>query len=227
MDDLIIISIVYHEPEWQQTKACIEATGLPVHYVERNPKGIGSLSEAINRGFRECNAMYYKFAWIVTNVTFEPDLPGRLAKNMGNHAAIHPAFDSDHIHERPDGSGEVKAVPFIEFTAAMVDTEVHQYYPLDEKMPYWGMDLDYSYRLWQDGYNVAVDHSAEIGHTYIRNKQPNHYTIRRKAARKANDHRTKQRLSEKYGREWRDIVFPKTEKQIGEFYERVKLKIAV
>ncbi len=225
MNDTLIISIVYHESEWLKTKRCIEATGLPMHYVERNPKGVGSLSEAINRGFNQSDALNHQYAFIVTNITFEPDLPARLADSIGNHAAIHPAFDSDHIHERPDGSGLVKPVPFIEFTAAFVDTEIFQYYPLDEKMPYWGMDLDFSYRLWQDGYTVGVDHGATIGHTYIRNAKPDRYTVQRKAARKATNNSTREALRKKYGNEWRNIVFPKTEQQIGAFYEQVKQKI--
>lgn len=223
MNNTIIISIVYHEPEWQQTKQCIEATGLPVHYVERSPKGIGSLAEAINRGFRESGAIDYQYAWIVTNITFEKDIPKLLSEGMGNYAAIHPAFESDHSHERPDGSGLVKSVPFVEFTAAMVDTEVFQYYPLDENMPFWGMDLDHGYRLHADGYKIAVHHGAQIGHTYIRNaKHKNAFTVKRKAARRATDGRTKEALKKKYGENWKGIKFPNTETEIGAFYKQAE-----
>ena len=92
MSDTLIISIFYHETEWLKTKRCIEAAGLPVHYVERNPKGVGSLAEAINRGFRESGATDYKYAWIVTNITFAPDVPARLEESMNStgYAVIHP-----------------------------------------------------------------------------------------------------------------------------------------
>ena len=52
MNNITIVSIVYHEPEWIETKKCIEACGVPVVYVERSPPGVGSLAEAINRGFK-------------------------------------------------------------------------------------------------------------------------------------------------------------------------------
>lgn len=224
MKSCLIISIVYLEPEWIETKRCIDKSGFPVHYVERKPMGVGYLAEAINRGFRESNAIQYQYAWIVTNITFAPGVPGRLLKSMDRYDVIHPAFNSDHIHERPDGSGVVKPVPFVEFTAAMVRAEVFKDYPLDENLPYWGHDLDHGYRMWQNGYKVGVDHGCIIGHTYIRNKESHPITVQRKRLRKLTDYKTRLHLEKKYGKEWREIIFPKTEKQIGRFYEQVKSK---
>lgn len=75
---LIIVAIEYLEPEWMATKRAIEATKLPAHYCKRNPEGYGSLAEVINRGFAEAKAEDYEYAWIVTNITFEQDVPLRL-----------------------------------------------------------------------------------------------------------------------------------------------------
>lgn len=212
---MTILSIVYHEPDWIETKKCIEATGLPVHYVERSPGGIGSLTEAINRGVKEVND---EVIWIVTNCTFEKEVPFILEKNLGENDIIHPHFNSDHQHLR-EGHG-IQEVPFVEFTAAMIRKS--KWLGLDEKFPYWGQDLDYSYRVWKNGGNVLCDYTTTIGHTYIRNSKYHPVTIRRRQLRRLSDMATRKALEKKYGEEWRGIVFPKTPEQIGRFYEQVK-----
>lgn len=227
MSTAIIISVVYLEPEWIETKRCIDATGLPVYYVERRPKGVGSLAEAINRGFIESNAKQYDYAWIITNITFSPEVLPRLIKSMDSFsdakcAVLHPAFPSDHIHERPDGSGMVKAVPFVEFTSAIVRTEVFKDFPLDENMPYWGHDPDHGLRMWQNGYAVAVDHGVSIGHTYIRNNSKGHnITKKRLELRRSTDDSTKEALAKKYGSDWR-WMFPRDQKAIKNYFEKLK-----
>lgn len=216
-EKIIILAVVYQEPEWQLTKACIEKTGLPVHWVDRNPAGYGSLAESINRAFLESKAVEYEYAWIVTNITFDPMVPKILANGMRTHglACVHPAFDSDHWHERPDHSNEVKEVPFVEFTAAMVRTDVFAEFPLDQQMMYWGHDPDHGTRLWLAGHKVGVDHSVTIGHTYIRNSRSVHpATRKRKQARAEQDEPTKAALQNKWGNniysfgDWR-WMFPK------------------
>lgn len=198
---LCILSIIYLEPDWQQTKSCIEATGLPVVYVDR--KGIGSLSKAINQGAQLCKD--FDYTWILTNVTFDNSQALELIKEAKNYAAIHPQFESDHLHLR-EGEG-IKEVPFIEFTAPIVKTQVLLDFPLDEQMPYWGMDLDWGYRLRTNGYKLAVHHGVKIGHTYIRNNQSGHYiTERRKQLRRQTDLQTRNRLILKWGNDWRDKV---------------------
>ena len=114
--NICILSIIYLEPEWQQTKTCIEATGLPVVYIDR--KGVGSLSKAINEGAQLCKG--FDYTWIVTNVLFDNFGALELIKEARNWAAIHPTFASDHLHIR-HGKG-VTEVPFIEFTAPIVNT---------------------------------------------------------------------------------------------------------
>lgn len=223
MPKLIILSIVYEEPEWQDTKKCIEDTKLPVHYVRRKPAGYGSLTEAINRGVREIES--YDYVWIVTNVIFEPELPKRLLRSITGYSGIHPAFHSDHKHQVPDGSGEVKDAPFIEFTAPLIRLDALNEFPLDEMMPYWGQDLDFSYRVWKAGGKLGVDHGATIGHTYIRNKKLLPITSKRLMARKMTNLQTQNQLRRKYGNEWRSVVFPKTERDIKRFYEQVKESI--
>lgn len=213
---MTILSIIYLEPEWQQTKACIEATGLPAVYVHRKPKGIGSLAEAINRGVKQIEDEY---TWIVTNVTFEPDAPVHLLADVGDYAILHPAFASDHEFCRPDGSGVVKRVPFVEFTCPLVKTSVLKQYPLNENMPYWGHDPDFGYRMWKSGHRVGVHHGVEIGHTYIRhNNVYNQVTTLRKRARKSADYQTHYELKRIYGITWRERILPRTIEKAEKYF---------
>ena len=225
MTDLCIIAIKYEEPEYQQTVDCIKSAGYPFIFIDRKPSGIGSLAEAINRGvnFGKEQGKDFRYFWIITNITFTPDVPAKLLQTIKEHkaAAVHPQFASDHKHIR-EGQG-VKSVPFVEFTAAMIDIE--QWQPLDEKMPYWGHDLDHGYRVNQAGGTILVDHTVTIDHVYIRNAKRHPITMKRLEMRRATDRLTSERLKEKYGAKWREIMYAKTEKQIGHFYKQATAEI--
>lgn len=225
MKTTIIISVVYLEPEWRHTKHLVESSGYPFYFVNRRPAGTGSLAEAINRGFKEAKATDYELSWIVTNITFGTHVLPRLAGAMRatKMAAIHPSFPSDHAHIKNDGSGKVKSVPFVEFTAPIIRTDIFNTHMLDEEMPYWGHDLDFGVRMRESGYMVGVDHGCQIGHTYIRhNKNPNQITLQRKTNRKNTDASTRMALQKKYGQQWKDVAFPESDKQVGSFYDQVK-----
>lgn len=206
MNKLTIVSVMYLEPEWQETKRCIEATGLPVVYVDRNPAGVGSLAEAINRGFRL--APKSEFIWFVTNITFTPDVPGKLLAAIDGApscAGVHPAFNSDHGHIRPRPTIGLIDVPFIEFTAAMVRASLFD--GLDERMPYVGHDMAWSYDMRMHGHTVAVLHGTEIGHIYIRhNRIPHPATNKRKRLRAAEVQPTIKRLIERYGPDYKSKI---------------------
>ncbi len=225
MTDLCIIAIKYEEPEYQQTVDCIKSAGYPFIFIDRKPSGIGSLADAINRGvnFGKEQGANFRYFWVITNVTFTPDVPAKLLQTIKEHkaAAIHPQFASDHKHIM-EGQG-VKSVPFVEFTAAMIDIE--QWQPLDEQMPYWGHDLDHGYRVNQAGGTILVDHTVTIDHVYIRNAKKHQITMKRLELRRATDRQTSERLKEKYGAKWREIMYPKTEKQIGHFYKQATAEI--
>ena len=252
MKKLLIISIVYLEPEWQETFKCLKALegNHPVYYVERKPKGIGSLAEAINRGFRESRAFPdYEYVWFVTNVTFPPDTANRLLKEMDQRGidVLHPAFDSDHLHMR--GTNEYKnfspfdkskmpiseqysnpffhdvvCVPFVEFTAAMVRADVFNAFPLDESMPYWGHDPDHGVRLWRKGFTTAVHKKVRVNHVYIRNNKNKHLiTAKRLQLRRAADAPTKAALRRKYGANWH-WMFPRDQTAYDAYWELIAKK---
>lgn len=216
---MTILAIRYIEPSYAETERCIEATGLPVVYVDRRPAGIGSLAEAINRGVSQIDD---ELIWIVTNVTFAPDVPQRLVNNIGNAAAIHPTFTSDHPFLRV-GEG-IKPVPFVEFTAPLIRKSM--WIPLDEHCPYWGMDLDHGYQCWEKGYGVLCDHTTSISHVYIRNSHKHPVTRRRLLARRNTDAKTKEHLQRKYGEKWRDVLNHKS-KDIGEFVRLIASKYEI
>lgn len=209
MSNLTILSIKYEEFTWLKTRECIEATGLPVVFVDRNPKGCGSLSEAINRGMKEVKTPY---VFLVTNIEFKPHVPNTLLKSIlenPDYIAICPVYNSDHRHLQPSSylyQSELKEVPFIEFTAGIFESEWLCEFPLDEDMPYVGMDLDWSYQARKMGYKLGSLKSCEIEHTYIRKMNGLPITKKRLKLRKQADAGTIAKLEMKYGKEWRHVL---------------------
>lgn len=219
INKVVIVSIVYKENEWQETKKCVEACGVPVVYVERRPEGIGSLAEAINRGFKEAKKKYEpQYVWFVTNITFDPQILEILVSDMDKSriiAALHPYFNSDHKHlqrfvldtSKIFPNHFVRQVPFIEFTAAIVKSEIFEKFPLDEQMPYVGHDMAWSYEITRAGFYVGVHDNVTIGHTYIRHKdQNNKFTKARRKMRRHAVEGTKRRLIELYGKDYQDKI---------------------
>lgn len=206
---LTILSIRYEEFSWLKTRECCEATGLPVVYVDRNPKGIGSLSEAINRGMEQVKTDY---VFIVTNINFNPDVPNQLLSAMESNpdfAAICPVYDSDHAHLRPgsyEHGRDLREVPFIELTALIARTSLMKEFTLDEDMPYVGNDLDVSHRLKQAGHKLGSLKSCAIEHSYIRKMEQSGITKKRLSLRKKADQPTIAKLRQKYGNNWRDTL---------------------
>ena len=209
---LHIVAVKYEEPDWVITNRCLDQTRFPVHYVDR--KGVGSLAEALNRGFNYVISANegIDLVWFVTNVTFNPDLPTKLVDQMTHtgFAAITPAFRSDHQFIRPvQGSSLTLECPMIEFTAPIVRVSVFKQFLLDENMPYWGHDLDWSYRVKQAGHKLGVFHGGVLGHEYIRNNRRKHpVTVRRAAIRVSTNGSTQAALEKKYGPNWRGVVWP-------------------
>jgi len=206
-----IVSVIYLEPEWAETKACIQNCRVPTVYIDR--KGVGSLAKALNEGFQELTDRYVlDYVWFITNPTFDNSVFTKLVHAMDDtgYDAIHPSFDSDHKHLQPDGSGEIKPVNFVEFTCPMVRVDTFQGLPLDEHMPYWGHDIDWGYRVRRDGGTVAVHQGTYVSHVYIRNRvknKPHKATIIRRAKRKNTNAQTYRRLEQLYGKTtWRDTV---------------------
>lgn len=209
MIPIAIVAVVYQEPDYAVTRRAIEACNVPVCWIDR--RGVGSLAKAINDGVAQTAPLQAEFLWIVTNVGFGfellPWLHQRL-KGRRDLAALHPAFESDHVFCQPDGSDDIVEVPFVEFTCPLVRAEVLRQYPLDNRMPYWGHDLDWGYRVRAAGWAVGVDHGAPaIEHTYIRNTpQTNPITVERHARRKASNAGTTSLLRTLYGRQWREVL---------------------
>lgn len=211
MNHITIVSVIYKEDDWLQTKECIVETGLPVVYVERNPVGVGSLAEAINRGVRM--APDSEFLFIVTNCTFSREMPQRLVEAFETAprpglVAVAPCFDSDHEHVRQaNHANPIQEVPFVEFTAIMVRDVVMRQWALDEDLPYVGHDMDFGVRMRREGYYLCVDHREKLGHTYIRHKtERNAYTEKRKKLRRQAQPQTVIKLKMKYGLNYKDII---------------------
>ena len=209
------IVLRYNETGWtEKTVACLIAAGFEesdIVYADR--EGVGNMSKAFNNAFQG-NLMNDQkpFIWFLTNVTFPEQMPVSLLELILSDediAAVHPAFDSDHAHIK-NTYGISRDAPFIEWTAPFIRTNTLYVvgWP-DEKMPYWGMDLDWSYRAREEGYTLAIDGRYRLGHTYLRltdQKEP--ITIERERIRKTFDASTEQRLIEKYGTDWMVKLWP-------------------
>lgn len=204
-----IVSIVYLEPEWAETKAAIVRTGLPVSFVERDPQGVGSLAAAINKGFKQAPEDV-EYVWVITNVTFSQHLIGELHREIQKgYAAVHPCFNSDHKHLQwnPDANYGTLEVPFVEFTCPLVRRSVFKEFPLDEYLPYVGHDMAWGYELRQTGYKLGVYHGEKIHHTYIRHSKSTHWaTIKRRKLRMMAVRPTTQRLIELYGKDYKSKI---------------------
>ena len=221
------IVLRYNETGWtEKTVACLIAAGFKksdIVYADR--KGVGNMSKAFNEAcwpiFDPKGYGYHgpsdsknvkRYFWFLTNVTFPEQMPLSLLDLISSDdeiAAVHPAFDSDHAHIK-NAYGISRDAPFIEWTAPLIRTNTLYVvgWP-DEKMPYWGMDLDWSYRAREKGYTLAIDGCHRLGHTYLRltdQKEP--ITLERERIRKTFDRSTEERLIEKYGADWMQKLWP-------------------
>ena len=228
MTRVLILAVEYLEPEWQQTYDCLlqqqqlaRQAGIDcdLKTIHRAEKGWGSLAEAYNRGFVQHHGQRYDYVWMVTNVTIARvhDASGSAialwvnAMQRNEHmAAIHPVFNSDHAHLQPKEGAGIVPVPYVEFTAPFVRASVFTRVQLDVAMPYWGHDLDWSYRVAEYGWELYADHDVVLGHEYIRNARKNKclhmITRRRLMARRRADKATEEVLIKKYGAAWRSVL---------------------
>jgi len=202
---LHIVALRYAEPYYADTEACLLRTSAPITWVERSG-GVGSLSAAFNSGFRRLPPEA-DLVWFTTDVTFDADLPDKLAAALGADPglwAIHPAHMSDHLSHRPDDSGEVRDVPYIEFTAPMVRVSAFRAAGgLDENHWYWYQDLLFSKEVREQGGRMAVHHGAVLGHVYRRNCVTHPVTQRRYQMRNQRDSIERALLERRFGRDWR------------------------
>ena len=176
--DIMIFPMRYLEKDYQQTRECLHAleTHGRIRYAERD--GIGSMTRAWNTVIESMNEdLGYvdgiKYYWFPTNIIFDPSVPDRLAGSLdvSGGYAICPEYLSDHQHLRPDGSSEVREVPFIEFTAPMIRADVFSSFRLDEEYWYYWWDLIFSRELRRHGMKMYCDHAVKVEHVYLRNNQ--------------------------------------------------------
>jgi hypothetical protein len=218
-NDIVIIALKYEEPEYQETIKCIEATGLPVIWANRD--GVGNYSRAFNEAFKHGvvwmpNALDafmipidFKYTWMISNITFAPDIPFKLAEvldKMTNVSAVHPAMPgSDHRHQWPNIDPCPTIVPFIEWTAPMVRTDAFRSVKLNEELAYYYMDLDWCYRISRVHKlgNVAVAHHAVIGHTYLRSARQHLVSKIRSQLRDWWTPRSQREMARIYGPGWK------------------------
>lgn len=208
MNRLVIISLKYLEPYYENTLKCLQETPYPILFADRD--GVGNISRAFNETFQRM-PFNVEYIWFITNVTFTPDVPEKLMQVLDsdpNIAAVHPAMaTSDHRHLWP---GETRDVPFIEFTAPMFRAADFARFMLDENTPYYYMDLIISHQLKQEGKRLVCVGDAEVQHTYLRNERKQHpITNIRKQLRDYHTPISKRYMEQTFGADWQTKLWPK------------------
>lgn len=224
IEKILPIVLKYEEKGWtDKTVKCLLDAGFSqedIVFADRD--GVGNMARAFNaalnnikitdeleylrfRGeFIKDQRMYnVKYIWFLTNVEFPREMPLSLLSAFDEEtAAVHPAFDSEHYFIR-DCIGVAPEVEFLEWTAPMVRADVFfELGGLDEKMPYWGFDLCFSYRAKEAGYVLKIDGRYKLKHTYLNLNAPEPISAIRKQLRALYDKPTEERLIEKYGEDW-------------------------
>lgn len=205
---IIAVLLRYEEPEFEQTLKCVNDCNLPFIIAERN--GYEGMTKAYNDCFKKHRDEILKFdyVWFVSNIIFDQKVVDSLVKNMGAFDALHPSFISDHAHIRPNNTGIAKEAKFIEWTAPIIKTSLFDKLLPDDRMPFWGQDIDWSFKAKANGYKIGVDYGCEIKHTYLRGLSNVHpVTELRKRVRKYWDEKTVKILIEKYGTNWKRIIW--------------------
>ena len=223
IDSILPIVLIYEEKGWtEKTVQCLINAGFQEEQiVYANRDGVGNMSRAFNSAVGKSFSLFQdkiddlnfilgkKFIWFLTNVEFPPEMPLSLLSAFDSETAIvHPAFDSEHPH-LTQAFGVVPDVPFIEWTAPMVRTSVFQELGgLDERLPYWGMDLHFSHQCRERGYCLKVDGRYRLKHNYLRVHSPEKISQIRKELRYLYDKPTEERLIEIYGEDYLSVIWP-------------------
>lgn len=217
-DVIIPIVLHYEEPGYfDATMKCLKASKLDDSAIIVSREGVGSMSKAFNAGVRQIELKEWQYLLWITNVEFSPNLPAQMLEQLKadkSIGAVHATHKSDHIHLQ---SKKYRDVPFIELTMAMFNPNALEKVGLmDENMPYWGMDLDWSYRARESGFKLAVSGAPEIKHTYLRHanqfkaqsmRQKYQISIIREILRKHRDQQTVNALINKYGANWKQKIW--------------------
>jgi len=213
-----ILILAYKERGWlKRTLASVQQieSRPHVYVVHRSDEGTGNMSADFNRGMeyiQRQKAHDFKYVWMLTNVTFPPDTFDVLQDSMESnpeHAAVHPAHQSSHVALRSEGP-PIDRLRFIEWTAPMVSMKAWESAgALDENMPYWGMDLDWSYRVKSLGFDLIVDRRAQVEHTYLHSvKEKSDVTRAREQRRTDSNAATESYMRSKWGADWIKKLWP-------------------
>lgn len=206
MNNILIVALEYLEPEWEETLADIKATNLNYEIVSRD--GVGNMSRAYNSILLD-PFWDAEFIWFVSNIRFDADVPYILEAGLKETgwAGIHPSMkSSDHKSHHPHPIRTHKQTPYIEWTAPMVRSDVFLREPLDEMLPYYYMDLDWSYRVNDKG--VGVHHGCQVDHVYLRNAEEHPIGKIRKQLRNYWTPISQKHMEQKWGKDWTKKLWP-------------------
>jgi len=210
LSDIMPIVLEYQEKGWtEKTVHCLTNAGFAFsQIVWADRDGVGNMSRAFNEALKKRERLE-KYTWFLTNVEFPPEMPLSLLSCFDDEtAAVHPGFDSEHPHIKT-AFGVAPDVPFIEWTAPMVRTDLFcEMRGLDEQMPYWGMDLSFSKKCRDAGYMLKIDGRYRLKHNYLRTNAPEKISLIRRELRSLYDKSTEERLIQVHGENYLAEIWP-------------------
>ena len=214
---VVALVLGYKEPGWtgKTVECAMDTPEIGGVFTILRENGVGGMAHVFNIGMELFNGYAIEngigWVWHLTNVRFDPAMLSHLLEHADETtAAIHPRFRSDHPH-MCESTQDGRQVPFVEWTAPLINLQAWKKVGLlDTDMPYWGFDLDWSYRAREAGYSLKVCCSCSLEHTYLRDtdKAEHPITTERRKVRKLFDKSTERRLADKWGPDWLQRLWP-------------------
>jgi hypothetical protein len=222
MSSVLAVALGYYEPGYlKQTTDSLNVCQIDYVVQMRDNQGVGSMAASFNRAMWRFTApLDIDYVWMLTNVGFPNKMLMHMVGVLESHpkcAAVHPMFESDHPHLNCKRLGDKdcpehgSTVPFVEWTAPMIRMSAwSEIGPLDENMPYWGFDLDWSRRALDAGWNLRVNTKSQLHHEYLRGRRKGEHriTTERRRKRAELDKATDAALCEKWGDDWLCKLWP-------------------
>lgn len=113
----------------------------------------------------------YDYVWQYTNdVACTPEVLASLVRRlavMAELAAVQPSMPSWHAHLNPRIEGGFEGAVYLEWAAPLVRIAAWEHIgPLDVGFNFFSMDVDWSYRAWQNDWALGVDYDVRCGHPW-------------------------------------------------------------
>jgi len=202
---MILPIILHHDTSTEYTDLLKHNLGYLDYWTYDSSINQTQFTESFNRAIQENLHTDYEYLMICNNdITLTATDVEMLAVAInGRKGIFSPVVNSPHsaVMSRI-GNDFIREVPWVEFVCPIIHRDVIKAIGLlDEEMPRgWGVELDYCYRAKKTGFSTYLVQDIQIHHYGGKS-----YSDREKhchiSSAEMND-----RLSEKYGKNWQEIL---------------------